>query len=127
MHEYSLMENVIGNILLALKGHPLTEGEKIKEVSLKVGALEIHSEESFRQAFGMLAQNTPLAKCRLRLTLEPGRLKCERCGYDGLCPLGQGDCHDAIPIAPCPSCEAPLPIQGGRGIQAIDLVTDRSS
>ena len=51
MHEYTLMKDVIDVIVKQLEENPLKQNEKVKEISFSIGALDIHSEESFKQAF----------------------------------------------------------------------------
>ncbi len=123
MHEYSLVENIIESIHRQIKNKPLSADETIKAVSLKIGALDIHSKESFLQAFEMLIKDTSLKDCELQLQIERGTLKCRRCGYDGSCPEDQGDGHDPLPMAECPRCGKINPIIGGRGILTMELLT----
>ncbi len=124
MHEYALMENVIAAIKVELQtakevpeGRPLT-------VTLKVGALEMHSEEATRQAFEVLTKGTPLEGARLDLIILPVTLVCPRCGFEGPLPMGAADPHDALPVAECPQCGAVAPVQGGRGVESIELKWD---
>jgi Zn finger protein HypA/HybF involved in hydrogenase expression len=120
MHEYSLMERILETVLENLKGQGLSSSERVREVSLRLGALEIHSEESFRQAFAVLAKGGPLEGARLNLTIEPARFECP-CGYRGP-SLGDGaDIHDAMPAAPCPGCGALCLLKGGRGVDGVSV------
>jgi hydrogenase nickel incorporation protein HypA/HybF len=91
-----------------------------------VGALAIHSEESFAEAFRMRTHATPLVGARLRLELVPGRIKCEQCGGESAIGLGDADCHAAFPVVPCPKCGAMCRVEGGRGIEPIDIVLEDS-
>ena len=121
MHEYSLMEQVIAHILAELKkvdGPP--EGSAL-EVVLKVGALAVHSEAATRQAYEVLVKGTPLENSKLDLTIEPVTLNCQACGYQGPLPEGTVDPHDPSPLAECPRCGAVTPVQGGRGVETIEL------
>ena len=127
MHEYSLMKNVIDATLNQLKDNPLKSGEIIKKVSFKIGALDIHSKESFRQAFGNLIKDTPLSNAKLELEIVPGHLKCGDCGYDAPCPTEKGDGHETIPVTECPGCKLLIPIQGGRGIADIRLEANEAA
>jgi Zn finger protein HypA/HybF involved in hydrogenase expression len=43
MHEDDLVQTVIKEILLNLKGRGITQPGKVKEIYLKVGWLEMHS------------------------------------------------------------------------------------
>ena len=121
MHEYTLMEQVIAHILAELKkldGPP--EGSSL-EVVLKVGALAVHSEAATRQAYEVLVQGTPLSKSRLNLTIEPVTLTCGKCGYQGPLPEGAVDPHDLSPLVECHRCGAVNPVQGGRGVESIEI------
>ncbi len=124
MHEYALMENVIAAIKAELqtsKGVP--EGRPLT-VTLKVGALEMHSEEATRQAFEVLTKGTPLEGARLDLIILPVTLACPKCGFEGPLPMGAADPHDALPVAECPQCGAVAPVTGGRGVESIELKWD---
>lgn len=121
MHEYSLMENVVSDILSQLKTKPLGSHEAIKKVVLKVGALDIHSQEAFVQAFEMTTQKTALEGVQLILEIDPGIIKCV-CGYEGVSVIGHT--HDPTPIAPCPRCGKINHVLGGRGVSTIELVIE---
>jgi Zn finger protein HypA/HybF involved in hydrogenase expression len=121
VHEYSLMEQVIAHILAELQkvdGPP--QGSSL-EVVLRVGALAVHSEAATRQAFEVLVKGTPLEHSRLDLTIEPVVLACVKCGYQGPLPEGTVDPHDPSPLVECPRCGAVSPVQGGRGVEGIEL------
>jgi len=120
------MKNIIDDILDQFKNEPLAPNEKVKKIVLKVGALDIHSEESFAQAFTMLIKDSVLENCALHLEIERGTLECPHCDFQGPCPQEEGDGHDALPVTECPACKAAIPISGGRGIQTIDLITESS-
>ncbi len=125
MHEYALMENVIAVIMAELQksGEAAQPGRHLT-VTLKVGALEMHSEESTRQAFEVLTKGTPLEGAQLDLVILPVSLTCPQCGFQGPLPLGAADPHDALPVAECPQCGALAPVQGGRGVESIELKWD---
>ena len=131
MHEYALLEGVIKAILdqIEEKGHAATAGS-VKEVVLKVGILDVHSEESCRQAFEVLTRDTILEKTLLSLIVEPATLECSSCGYKGECPEGQVDGHNPVPYTECPECGGVAGVVGGRGVESIEYVlenTDRGS
>jgi Zn finger protein HypA/HybF involved in hydrogenase expression len=123
LHEYALMENVLAVIKEELrKSGEAPLGSRLT-VTLKVGALELHSEEATRQAFEALTKSTPLEGAQFDLTILPVTLACE-CGFNGPLPLGAADPHDALPVAECPQCGALTPVQGGRGVESIELKWD---
>jgi Zn finger protein HypA/HybF involved in hydrogenase expression len=121
VHEYSLMEQVIAHILAELKKvESPPEGSSL-EVALRVGALAVHSEAATRQAYEVLVKGTPLEHSRLDLTIEPVTLTCGQCGYQGPLPQGAVDPHDLSPLVECPRCGAVSPVQGGRGVDGIEI------
>jgi Zn finger protein HypA/HybF involved in hydrogenase expression len=122
LHEFSMMQDVVANILDNLKkSGPPPQGSQI-EVVLKVGALELHSAAAARQAYEVLVKDTILEKSRLQLIIEPATISCPKCGYKGTLGEGEVDPHDASPLAPCPECGAIAPALGGRGVESIELI-----
>ena len=117
MHEHALIHSVVDSILRELGSRE--GGFKVKEISLKVGALELHDEETFKQVFAVQAKGTPLEGAVVKLTVIPARVKCE-CGREG--PAGEGvDHHADMPIAECPDCGRVCRVEGGRGVEGIEL------
>lgn len=121
MHEYSLMQKVVAAILEELKKSEGCPGGPALEVVLKVEALAIHSQAATRQAFEVLSKGTVLENSRLHLTVVPVTLRCGPCGFQGPLPEGAADPHHPAPLAECPRCGAVSPIQGGRGVESIEL------
>ena len=117
MHEQAIIQSVIESIQKDLDSRGIKG--KVKSVSLKVGALELHGVESFKQIFAMSAAGTRLEGATLELTVIPARIKCQ-CGHQG--PVGDGlDHHSDMPIAECPRCGTVCRVEGGRGVAGIDL------
>jgi Zn finger protein HypA/HybF involved in hydrogenase expression len=121
LHEYSLMEQVIAQIVAELEKQNSPPAGSSLEVVLKVGALAVHSEAATRQAYEVLVKGTPLENSRLKLTIEPVTLTCGKCGYEGALSEGSVDPHDMSPLAECPRCGTVSPVQGGRGVESIEL------
>jgi Zn finger protein HypA/HybF involved in hydrogenase expression len=119
------MENVLAAIMVELKssGEEVQAGRPLT-VTLKVGALEMHSEAATRQAFEVLAKGTVLEGALLNLIILPVSVVCSKCGFQSPLPLGAVDPHDALPLAECPQCGALTPVQGGRGVESIELKWD---
>jgi hydrogenase nickel insertion protein HypA len=124
MHEYSLMEDVVTSVLDTLKKEGVESPDAVKEVVLKIGALDIHSEASFVQAFEVQVRDTLLAKAKLRLEIVPGRIRCAKCGHEGALGVGDADGHDPQPAVECPKCGEVCLVEGGRGMHPIDLVIE---
>ena len=126
MHEYALMESVVATIMAELKKSAEVPADQPLTVTLKVGALEMHSEAATRQAFEVLTKGTVLEGARLDLIILPMTLVCPQCGFQGTLPMGAADPHDALPMAECPQCGGLAPVQGGRGVESIELKWDDS-
>jgi hydrogenase nickel incorporation protein HypA/HybF len=124
MHEYSLMEGVVENILDRLKTEGITTPGRVREVKLRIGALDIHSEESFAQAFKMLVAKTVLDGSKLSLEILPGRARCGSCNFEQPIGIGDADGHDPMPAITCPRCGGMALVTGGRGMEPIDLEID---
>jgi hydrogenase nickel insertion protein HypA len=125
MHEYSLMQRVIEAIQARLdEGKKEEKTRPVKEVKLTVGLLDIHSEAAFRQAFEVLAQGTSLEHAALTLEIVPATLTCPACGYHGDLSEGQADPHDPQPYLPCPKCGVVCAVQGGHGVETIELLLE---
>lgn len=123
MHEYSLMQRIIETICKNMEEGTDFQGRRVKEVVLKIGVLDIHSPESFQQAFEVLIRDTPLAGAALQLTIIPGTISCAKCGFQGPCEKDL-DGHDPLPCTECPQCGTISGVMGGRGIEAIELVLE---
>lgn len=129
MHEYSLMQQVIEKML---ENTQVREGQ-VDEVLMRIGELDVHSDESMQQAWEMMSKGTSLEKARLKLELVPGTVDCPSCGYSG--PTQAGDDgqhhhehhdHDPLPFAPCPKCGTVSPVKGGRGVYGVETVLRES-
>jgi hydrogenase nickel incorporation protein HypA/HybF len=126
MHEYALMERVLETLLAELKRQGVGAAEEVRELSLRVGALDLHSPESFEQAFQVLARGTLLERAKLNLQVAPARLECRKCGGKHTLEAGL-DHHDPLPCAPCPSCGAVNVLLDGRGVSDINVTLEKPS
>jgi hydrogenase nickel insertion protein HypA len=122
MHEYSLMQNVVTSILDGLRAEKVTDPSAVKEVHLRIGALDI---ESFKQAFYMQARDTLLRDAKLELEVAPGDIECSKCGHKQEIGVGDADGHEPQPAIECPKCRELCFVQGGRGIAPIDITVDK--
>jgi hydrogenase nickel insertion protein HypA len=123
MHEYSLMQRIIETICKNLEEGTDFQGHQVKEVVLQIGALDIHSPESFQQAFEVLTRETALSGSTLKLNVIPGAISCPKCGYQGTCKE-EVDGHDPLPCTECPECGTISGVIGGRGVEAIELILE---
>jgi hydrogenase nickel incorporation protein HypA/HybF len=122
MHEFSLMDNILEGVRHELEAHGITRPGRVEALHLTIGALEIHSRESFEQAFTVATRGTPLEGADLVLSVTPATLACSACGFAGPIAEGDADPHLALPVAECPKCGAVTPVRGGRGVGPTELV-----
>lgn len=123
MHEISLIQNLLEVVLQEIEANHYSR-TTIKGLALSVGALELHSEEAFRQAFAIESKGTALEGVSLELTIVPARVQCPKCGYDDVLPADKADPHNPDPVVQCPGCSLPVAVTGGRGVQQIELILD---
>ena len=123
MHEISLIQNLLESILSEIEAdnHPR---ETIKGLALTIGALELHSEEAFRQAFFVESKGTVLESAELELTIISPVVECSACNFHGPISEDKADPHNPDLIVECPQCSRPAPVTGGRGIQIIELILE---
>ena len=121
MHEHALVKNIVETLLASARKENLPAGA-VREVVMKVGELEFHTEAAFRQTFEVLIRGTALEGAALNLTVLHPALKCAGCGHEGPCREGEADPHSPIPVAECPKCGEIVPVTGGRGVEGIELV-----
>ncbi len=121
MHEISLIENLLESILPEVENQNVT-GQSVQGLALTIGAMELHSAAAFEQAFLVQAQGTSLEEAHLELNVVQPEVKCPACGFQGLFPEDRIDPHNPDPIMECPQCSNPAAVEGGRGIQKIELL-----
>lgn len=124
MHEYSLMEDVVSSLQQSLQREGITKAGCVKEIVLRIGALDIHSEESFRQAFDVLTKGTLIEGARLQLEIVPAMYRCRACGHEAQIGVGEADGHQVEPVVECESCGQPCVVTGGRGMHPVDVVVE---
>jgi hydrogenase nickel incorporation protein HypA/HybF len=111
MHEFSFASSIVESVLdLASK----QGASKVLEVHLRIGKLRALSVEQLRFSYGILAERGVLEGSQLIVEESPGRLRCDRCGYNGeFDPEGDSAFHFGIPLLMCPQCGGSLNIEGG--------------
>jgi len=121
VHEISLIENLLESILPEVETQR-SLGHNIQGLAVTIGAMELHSVEAFRQAFAIQSQGTPLAGAKLELTVVQPEVSCPSCGFNGPFADDKIDPHNPDPIMECPACGSPAAVEGGRGVQQIELI-----
>ena len=121
MHEYSLMQDIIKSILERLEEEK--SSVPVKEVILKLGVLDIHSEAAARTAFEVLAKGTVLEKAKLTVVVNPVMLSCPQCKAETPFHVDEHThANELLPVANCPKCEGLASLTGGQGVESIELI-----
>lgn len=121
MHEYSLMQDIIQSILDRLVEEH--SSGPVREVKLKLGVLDIHSEAAARQAFEILAKGTPLENSLLTIEVRPVVLECPKCRTMAPYPVDEHlHANELLPVVVCPVCDGLASLSGGQGVESIELV-----
>lgn len=102
MHEFSITSQIVSSVLdeAAERG-----AKKVLEVHLVIGKLTLLGIEQVRFSYNLLAEDTILKGSKLYIRQKNGRVKCERCGYEGV--IGKKDdpfSHMTYPTLTCPKC-----------------------
>lgn len=126
MHEYSLMQNILEGVRAELAARGVTRRGTIEAFHLTLGALEIHSPESFELAFTVAVKGTPLEGADLVLSITPASIACTACGFRDAVAEGEADPHQPLPVAECPKCGSIAAVEGGRGVGPMELILNEA-
>ena len=111
MHELSIAESIVESVTAALAGYP---GAKVREVRLRVGALQSVVPESLEFCWDLAVERTVLAGARLQIAVLPVVVHCSGCGADAELA--------GVQSFRCPSCgEQCSDVRAGRELE-IDSV-----
>jgi hydrogenase nickel insertion protein HypA len=122
MHEYSLMQDIIKSILERLEEEK-SPVPPVKEVILKLGVLDIHSEAAARTAFEVLAKGTPLEKAKFTVVVKPVMLSCPHCKREAPFPVDEHThANELLPVVNCPACDGLASLSGGQGVDSIEVI-----
>lgn len=113
MHEGSLAQSALG---LAVETAKQNDAQRIKSITLTVGALAQVDPESLRFWMGVLAEGTLAEGAEIRITEVSGEAECARCAR-------------RFPVEPprwslvCEQCGEPGELKSGRelGVTSIEI------
>lgn len=110
MHEFSVMSQIVDNILEEAKKR---DAKRIEQVDLELGDYTMLGQEQMRFAFDILSKDTILQGATLNITNRPGKVRCS-CGYEGSPSVSEDSPHKVVPILECPKCGGAAKIIEGR-------------
>lgn len=111
MHEYSVVDELIGALVPRLAEHP----GRVRTVVVRKGELRVLSDHALVGAFEVLARGTRLEGADLVVETVATVVSCSTCGYRGSAGRfgGEGD-HFSIPVLSCPQCGSEVRVDAGR-------------
>jgi len=112
MHEFSISSQIVREVLEEAEKRG---AKRVLEVHLVIGSLTLLGIEQVRASYKMLVENTIMKESKLFVRQKKGKVKCDRCGYEG--PIKFRDdpiYHISFPTLTCPKCDSSARIIEGR-------------
>jgi hydrogenase nickel incorporation protein HypA/HybF len=112
MHEFSITSQIVRAVLQEAQ----KRGAKgVLEVHLVIGTLTFLGIEQVKFSYQILVEDTILHGSKLIIHHKSGKVKCERCGYEGSIPFKEDPVsHTSFPSLTCHQCESPVRIIEGK-------------
>ena len=113
MHEMSIAEDLVAQVLAAAKAHGAV---RVDEVEVVCGEMRLVVPEALQLAFEALSAGTLAEGATLTITTEPVRARCRGCGREFGC---------RIENFACPGCgEADVEFLAGNDVVLKSLTAD---
>lgn len=134
MHELSTVVSIVETVTRVAGANNV---KKVLEINVEIGQFTFVNPEQLKFLFEIASNDTPLKNSKLNITLVPGKLHCNDCGYSGdaISEEDQRKAH-LLPLvgfsAKCPICNSSnTEIIGGRELNIknikaeVDEVADK--
>ncbi|MEM2145673.1 MAG: hydrogenase maturation nickel metallochaperone HypA [Candidatus Jordarchaeaceae archaeon] len=134
MHELSTVVSIVETVTRVAEANNV---KKVLEINVEIGQFTFVNPEQLKFLFEIASNDTPLKNSKLNITLVPGKLHCNDCGYSGdaISEEDQRKAH-LLPLvgfsAKCPICNSSnTEIIGGRELNIknikaeVDEVADK--
>ena len=103
MHEFSISDEIVKNVLGAVKEN---NGKKVLSIQLEIGELALLNVEQVTFWIREMFKGSVAEGAKVKVRTIKARIKCESCGYRGGMNLDQRDpFRHAIPYS-CPKCQS---------------------
>ena len=112
MHEFSISDEIVRNVLDAAKEN---DGKKVLSIQLEIGELALLNVEQVTFWIHELFKGSVAEGARVKVRTIKARIQCESCGYKGGVNLDRRDPFGhAIPYS-CPKCHSfQISVEKGR-------------
>lgn len=103
MHEFSISDEIVRNVLNAVKEN---NGKKVLSIQLEIGELALLNVEQVTFWIHELFKGSVAEGAKVKVKTVQARIQCESCGYKGGIGLDRQDpFQHAIPYS-CPKCHS---------------------
>lgn len=123
MHELSMTNSIIETVLDEANKR---NAKSVLEVRLVVGRYTMLGLEQLRYCYRLLTKDTPLEQSKLRIEREEGKVRCEKCKFEGPIQLKEEPRYHLIfPTLECSRCGSAVELIAGRScyIKSVKLRT----
>ncbi len=112
MHEFSISDEIVKNVLGAVKEN---KAQKVLSIQLEIGELALLNVEQVTFWIREMFKGSVAEGARVKVRTIKARIQCESCGYRGGMNLDQRDpFRHAIPYS-CPKCQSfQIDVEKGR-------------
>jgi len=122
MHEFSITSQIVRAVL---KEAEKRGAKGVLEVHLIIGKLTFLGIEQVKFSYQVLVEDTILNGSKLIIKHRSGKVKCEKCGYEGPIKIEEDPVsHISLPSLTCRKCDSTVTILEGKEciIKGVKLV-----
>jgi hydrogenase nickel incorporation protein HypA/HybF len=103
MHEFSISDDIVRNVLNAVKEN---NGKKVLSIQLEIGELALLNVEQVTFWVQELFKGSVAEGARVKVRTIKARIKCESCGYKGAIRSNRDDSFTHVALQTCPQCNS---------------------
>jgi hydrogenase nickel incorporation protein HypA/HybF len=103
MHEFSISDEIVRNVLDAVKEN---NGKKVLSIQLEIGELALVNVEQVTFWIHELFKGSVAEGTKVKVRTIKARIKCESCGYKGGIRSNREDCFTRSALQTCPQCNS---------------------
>jgi hydrogenase nickel incorporation protein HypA/HybF len=103
MHEFSISDEIVKNVLGAVKEN---NGRKVLSIQLEIGELALLNVEQVTFWIHELFKGSVAEGAKVKVRTMKARIQCESCGYKGGIRSGQKDSFRHLALQTCPKCHS---------------------
>jgi hydrogenase nickel incorporation protein HypA/HybF len=103
MHEFSISDEIVRNVLGAVKEN---NGKKVLSIQLEIGELTLLNMEQVTFWIHELFKGSVAEGAKVKVRTIKARIKCESCGYKGAIRSAREDSMRHLALETCPQCNS---------------------